>query len=189
MARSKTSTYLPVGAAVAAGLLLYWYATKAKAQPRLPPTPAPPPTVPRPSVPPRKHPPPYGKLCNPPEYGGQSRYDLSYWEEGGTEAARERIFEAFEVLGYQTPDDRTSMNDPGAPGDPLGPAGEVPDLPSEEVRQFQKDYNRASKAAFLPKSETGAEMGTLDEDGFVGPCTLNGLYHVITNLGEQEWPD
>ena len=187
MARTKTSTYLPIGVAVGAGLLLFWYSTKAKAQPRLPPTVVPP--VAPPIVPPapsRKHPPPYGRLCYPSAFGGKSRYDLEYWEEGGTDEARARIFESFEILGYQTPEDRSTMNDPGAPGDELGSAGEVPDLPNEEVRRFQKDYNRASRADFLP--ETGEDMGTLDEDGFVGPCTLNGLYYVISNFGDREWP-
>ncbi len=32
-------------------------------------------------------------------------------------------------------------------------------------------------------------MGTLDEDGLVGPYTLNGLRHVTEKLGGKHWPD
>lgn len=179
MAKKTTaSTYIPIGAAVGAGLLLYWYATRAQAQPTLPPVVEPPRKPKRPPG----HPPPYGSLCRPSAYGGKSRYDTSYWEVGSEDEIRERIFEAFESLGYETPEDRDTMNDPGAPGDGLGAAGEVPDLPSEEVRRFQKDYNRASRAKFL------ADMGGLDEDGFVGPCTLNAIVYVRENLFDKKWP-
>lgn len=129
---------------------------------------------------PSGHPPPYGFACFPPDYGGNNAYDKAYWDAGGDTAARARIFEAFEELGYSTPTDRDTMNQLG-PDDELG-GGD--DVPNPEVSRFQSDYNSVSRwGKFL----TG--MGGLDVDGKVGPCTVNALKYVLDNLGNEEWPD
>ncbi len=119
-------------------------------------------------------PPPYGNSCFPPSMGGTQAYDHAFWDAGGTVVAREQIFSFFEGLGYSTPADRSTMNDPG----PDAALGGGDDVPNAQVKQFQKDYNKASRNNVL-----GSEMGGLWEDGFVGPCTLNGLKYVDTQIG------
>jgi hypothetical protein len=190
MARKKLSTGAKVAivAAVGAGVYFVARAVKAKGKEEVQPTPEPevvPEVPPQPSgqTPkrPSGHPSPYGKACFPPAYGGSNAYDTAYWEAGGTVVARQRIFDHFESLGYQTPDDRDTMND-------LGPDGKLgnDDVPNSEVRRFQKDYNTVSRwGGFLPKST----MGGLDEDGMVGPCTLNGLKLVFENITDKDWPE
>jgi hypothetical protein len=134
---------------------------------------------PKPTKPPG-HPPPYGFACFPPEYGGTQAYDTAHWDAGGREVARQRIFTAFEDLGYTTPAGRDTMNDPGK-DEKLG-GGD--DIENEEVRRFQKDYNAVSRAKNFK-----SDMGGLDEDGYVGPCTLNGIKYVQDNLGDKNWRD
>lgn len=138
---------------------------------------------------PSGNPPPYGFACFPPDYGGSNAYDKAYWDTGGDTAARARIFEAFEELGYQTPTNRDTMNElgplgSGTPGSGGGLLGGGDDVPNSEVSRFQNDYNSVARwGKFL----TG--MGGLDVDGLVGPCTLNGMKYVLDNLGNEEWSD
>lgn len=170
---------LLAGAAVAAILIFSGGKKKSAAPPPgdqdLPPD-LPPPPTPSPSRP-SGHPPPYLKACYPPAYGGSNRYDTAYWEAGGTARARQRIFEHFGGLGYSTPNDRDTMND-------LGPDGKLgeDDVPNEEVRRFQKDYNAVSK-----KRNVAANMGGLDTDGMVGPCSLNALKYIYDLGANAEW--
>lgn len=134
------------------------------------------------AVPPREQPPappkkdtsrPSRPPGNPPNPAGGS-YDSSFWDAGGTAAARQRIFDAFQALGYQTPSDRDTMNDPG--GDRKLGGGD--DVANSEVRRFQSDYNAVSRAGLL-----GRSMGGLDQDGMLGVNTLNGLKYVLDNVG------
>lgn len=178
---------IAIGVAVVGGVgvgawLLWPREAKAGAPPDQPQPPPPPPPgpSPKPGGRPSGHPSPYGKSCYPPGYGGSNRYDTAYWDAGGTSAARARIFEAFEELGYQTPTDRDTMNHPGADGE----LGGEPDVPNEEVRRFQRDYNAVSRSG-----QFVGTMGGLDMDGLVGPCTLNALKLVLDNLGDRDWPD
>lgn len=127
----------------------------------------------RPAKPPGS-PPPFGDSCFPQEMGGTQRYEFDYWDAGGVVPARERIFAFFNGAGYQTPSDRSTMNDPG----PDGALGGGDDVPNEEVRSYQRDYNRASRANVFPS------MGGLWEDGLVGPCSLNGAKYVMAQLAE-----
>jgi len=137
----------------------------------------------KPSGKPSGSPPPYGDSCFPEDMGGTQAYDTSYWDKGGDVVkAREGIFTAFESLGYQTPTDRSTMNDPG----PNAELGGGDDIPNSEVKRFQKDYNKVSRAG---KFTPGVKMGGLWEDGLVGPCTLNGLKYVMDNLSGRDWSD
>jgi hypothetical protein len=117
---------------------------------------------------------PPGGDCNKPS----QTYDFAFWDAGGETVARQRIFDYFQTLGYQTPTNRNTMN-------ALGPNAELggdDDVPNEEVRRFQKEYNAVSRqGTFL------SGMGGLDRDGLVGPCTLNGIKYVVDNLGENDW--
>jgi len=110
---------------------------------------------------------------NPPNPAGGD-YDTAFWDAGGTAAARQRIFDAFTALGYSTPADRDTMNDPG--GDRKLGGGD--DVPNSEVRRFQSDYNAVSRSGLL-----GSNMGGLWQDGMLGVNTLNGLRYVLLNVG------
>lgn len=177
-------------ALVVTGLIVFW-PRQAKAKPAAFPQPQPepqpvpvtPPTPPSPTPRPRPSggPSPYGDACLPVGKGGQGRYDESFWDAGGTDAARARIFDMFERFGYETPENRSTMNDPG----PDGVLGGYDDVPNAAVRRFQEDYNAVSAwGGFLPT----AVMGGLDMDGLVGPCTLNALKLISDNLGPgQSW--
>lgn len=117
---------------------------------------------------------PPGGDCNKP----MQRYDSAFWDGGGKEVARAHIFEVFRSLGYQTPSGRDTMNDPG----PNAQLGGEDDIPNEEVRRFQREYNAVSRwKGFLDS------MGGLDRDGFVGPCVLNGIKYILDNLGDRDW--
>jgi len=189
MAKMSTGAKVAIVAVVGVGVYFIARSVKAKGKDEekpLGPSPEPdvvPPTPPAPTPTPQRpsgHPSPYGKSCYPPAYGGTNAYDTAYWEAGGTAAARQRIFDHFESLGYQTPGDRDTMND-------LGPDGKLgnDDIPNAEARRFQKNYNTVSRwGGYLPKST----MGGLDEDGMVGPCTLNALKLAFENITEVDWP-
>lgn len=139
--------------------------------------------TPKPTGKPAGSPPPYGDSCFPENMGGAQRYDYEYWDKGGNVvAARQGIFDAFESLGYDTPTNRSTMNDPG----PDAVLGGGDDVPNSEVTRFQKDYNKVSRAG---KFTPGVKMGGLWEDGLVGPCTLNGLKYVMDNLSGRKWSD
>ena len=117
---------------------------------------------------------PPGGDCSQPT----SAYDSAFWDEGGQTIARKRIFDVFQEFGYAPPADRDTMNALG----PDGALGGSDDVPNEQVRRFQKEYNAVSR---WKKFLTG--MGGLDRDGFVGACTVNGLKYIIDNIGEQDW--
>jgi len=173
--------WLAIGAVVVvgAGTFLLWpKPAKAEVLPPLPPLPGP---TPKNNGRPSGHPQPYGAACYPAP-GGQSAYDKAFWDAGGTAVARERVLEVFQRFGYSTPVGRDTMNDPGPDAD----LGGGDDIPNDEVRRFQREYNAVSRSGvFLPKTT----MGGLDEDGFVGPCTLNGMRLIDENLGDRFWPD
>lgn len=178
------STATKIVAVAAVGIGVYFIATSAKAEPPKkkpkiiaePPGNKPPEPKPTGKKRPPGHPDPYGKACYPPKWGGSNAYDQTYW--GGGPAGRQQIFDAFTVLGYQTPTDRDTMNALG----PDAALGGGDDVPNPEVTKFQKDYNKVSRW----KNFTSG-MGGLDEDGLVGPCTLNGIKLVLDALGDQSW--
>jgi hypothetical protein len=147
-----------------------------------PSTPDPVKPKPKPTSKPDGSPPPYYDSCFPEDMGGSQTYDQAYWDGVPPDAvsARARIFAAFNLLGYQTPPDRSTMNDLGTDGK----LGGDDDIPNPEVTRFQKNYNAVSRTKIFAE-----KMGGLWEDGKVGPCTLNGLKYVMDNLGERDWTD
>lgn len=177
------------GAAVVTvvGAVIWSNVAKAEVVPLTPPGPSP--TPPKPSAKrPAGHPPPFGKSCYPPQYGGSNRYDSSFWEQGGTAIARQRIFDLFQRFGYATPGGRDTMNELG----PDASLGGGDDVPNEQVRSFQKDYNAVSRSGKFGESAPRQKMGGLDPDGFVGPCTLNALRFIELELeakGIDDWQD
>lgn len=124
---------------------------------------------------------PAGNPPNPAGPGEWGNYDHGYWEQGNPQETRAFILRHFEDFGFATPTNRNTMNDPGADGK----LGGNDDLPNEEVRRFQKEYNAVSRS----KVFAGPEMGGLYPDGFVGPKTLNGLKFVKDNIGARAWSD
>ena len=124
---------------------------------------------------------PPGDPPNPAGAGEWGNYDHGYWELGNQQDTRANILRHFADFGYATPTTRNTMNDPGKDG----VLGGNDDLPNEEVRRFQKEYNAVSRSRTL----AGPEMGGLFPDGFVGPKTLNGLKFVKDNLGARAWSD
>lgn len=164
-----------VGAAavVGVGAFLFWPRKASAAEIEKPKTK---PEEKKEAAPPKNRPsgqPPGGDCQKPTQ-----KYDSAYWDAGGRELARARIFGHFQELGYQTPSGRDTMNDPG----PNAQMGGEDDIPSEEVRRFQKEYNAVSRwGGFL------SGMGGLDRDGFVGPCVLNGMKYILDNLGDRSW--
>jgi len=187
MAQMSTAGKVAIAGGAALAVFLIARAAKAKGEDKkaITPTgpivpPVIPPVGPPPKTRPSGDPAPFGHACFPPAYGGSNKYDTAYWEAGGTDVARARIFDAFEGLGYSTPGDRDTMNALG-PDNALG-GGD--DIPNPEVSKFQGDYNAVSRwNQFVPKTQ----MGGLDQDGKVGPCTLNALKLVHDNLGEEQW--
>jgi hypothetical protein len=157
-------------AGAAAALVFLFRKKKPTRPPVVAPTvePLPPPPGPRRAQRPPGHPPPYRGKCLPPH----NEYDANFWYSEQT------ILDAFDILGYETPTDRTTMNRLG-PDEKLG-GGD--DVPNAEVRRFQKDYNKVSLGGkFVP------DMGGLDEDGLVGPCTLAALKVVLDSPDKGNW--
>jgi len=124
---------------------------------------------------------PKGEPPNPAGKGPYGNYDHGYWEQDTPSGTKMFVLKHFEDFGYATPSDRDTMNDPG-PDQKLG-GGD--DIPNNEVRRFQKEYNAVSRSRVF----AGPEMGGLMPDGFVGPKTLNGLKFVADNLGAKRWSD
>ncbi len=156
---AKKKSYLGLGLAAAAGLGLYFWMGKAKASSvvAIPPEPKR-----QPKMRPPGDPPPYGASCR------TGAYDAEFWN------SKDVIFEGFQTLGYQTPSDRDTMNELG--GDKALGGGD--DVPNNEVKRFQRDYNKVSR-----RGEFTPNMKGLDVDGLVGPCTLTGMKYVLDNLG------
>jgi len=123
--------------------------------------------------PPGEPPNPTGKSC----LVHDDAYDQAYWDAGGTAAARARIFSAFEEGGYSTPTNRDTMNELGSDQ----ALGGNDDLPNPEVERFQNEYNAVSRWGGHRSA-----MGGLRPDGFVGPCTINGLKYAIIDADTPE---
>lgn len=150
-------------------------------EPYIPPSPAP-----KPQTPSR----PAG---NPP--GGDS-YDGDYWGATGDERLIS-IRQHFVDLGYPVEVGPWPMNILGPKGNveltnidkTKGKLGGGDDVPNATVKKFQHEYNMVSR---LNKAEKlyAQSMGGLDEDGYVGPYTLNGLRYAVDNLpGGKTWND
>jgi hypothetical protein len=178
----NTGTKLVIGGVVIGGLLLW--ASAAKAQPVAPFVVPPEPDDPDdPFAPesPRKR--PGGKPFGSPEPQGNDcnagAYDKNFW------STAQRILDVFDTLGYATPTDRTTMNTLG----PDGKLGGGDDGSNPEVVRFQQEYNSVSRW-HKQSGEFFDGMGGLDEDGLVGPCTLNGLAFVLDHIDQPgNWPD
>lgn len=149
--------------------------------PYIPPTPAPKPTTPtRPAG-------------NPPR--GDS-YDGNYW--GATPDERLKgIRQHFVDLGYQVQVIPHPMNFLGPKGGTelvntdgsKGKLGGGDDDPNATVKRFQHEYNMVSRLNKADKIYSQS-MGGLDEDGMVGPYTLNGLRYAKEGLpGGKTWND
>lgn len=125
---------------------------------------------------------PQGDPPNAAGAGPYGNYDHSYWEKGSPGASAKFIREHFVSMGYPVLIDETPMNELGRDGK----LGGGDDVPNENVRQFQADYNAVSRAGVAGHPGIPNYMNGLDEDGLVGPNTLNGL-----QLVQQEglYPD
>lgn len=125
---------------------------------------------------------PQGDPPNAAGAGPYGNYDHSYWEKGSPGASARFIREHFVSMGYPVIIDDTPMNELGRDGK----LGGGDDVPNENVRQFQSDYNAVSRAGIAGHPGIPNYMKGLDEDGLVGPNTLNGL-----QLVQQEglYPD
>ena len=149
--------------------------------PYIPPSPAP-----KPQTPSR----PAG---NPPR-GDQ--YDGEYW--GSTTPERLMgIRQHFVDLGYPVQVSPHPMNILGPKGNfelenidgTMGKLGGDDDKPNATVKKFQHEYNMVSRLNKAEKIYPQA-MGGLDEDGAVGPYTLNGLRFAKEGLpGGKTWSD
>ena len=110
---------------------------------------------------------PLGRNCEAGEY------NEAYWPTGAS------VKGTFAMLRYPVPN-RPTMNE-------LGPDGQIgggDDVPNPVVAQFQDDYNAMSAKGVL-----GNMAGGLATDGFVGPCTLNGLENVLMHFDPDDWGD
>jgi hypothetical protein len=114
---------------------------------------------------------PQGDPPNPAGAGPYGNYDHAYWEKGSPGASARFIREHFAAMGYPVIIDDTPMNELG----PDGGLGGGDDVPNENVRAFQSDYNAVSRAGLSGHPGVPSYMNGLDEDGLVGPNTLNGL--------------
>lgn len=172
--RAKIATGTIAGILVVGGLIAFWPA-KATAATPTPDKPKPKPTGGK--RPGGEPPNPTGKSC----LVHDDAYDQPFWDTGGTAAARQRIFDAFASGGYATPTGRDTMNELG--GD--GALGGDDDLPNPEVKRFQNEYNAVSRWG-----NYRTNMGGLSPDGFVGPCTINGIkYAVIDADTNKTWQE
>jgi len=110
-------------------------------------------------------PPPSLQPVDPPNAGApDGTYDTTVF------AAPSDIRAFFAAFGYipESNVDDTPMNGLG----PDRKLGGGDDEPNADVLDFQEDYNLVSKV-----NEQTLIWGTLDEDGLVGPHTLNALLH------------
>jgi len=122
-------------------------------------------------------------------------YDGPYWDPSPGKPRLTSIREHFANLAYPVEVGPWPMNELGplgsgefenAPGStiPKGKLGGLDDKPNNVVMRFQIDYNIVSKAKMFVSG-----MGTLSEDGLVGPYTLNALRYVTEKIGGKHWPD
>jgi hypothetical protein len=85
--------------------------------------------------------------------------------------------QALNLLGYSPfpdiwgPDQKLGTYD--APVDP-------------EVRQFQMDFNQASRSRWL-RAPQGGPAGGLSPDGRMGRCTMAGMAYALSARGAEAW--
>lgn len=177
--KKNTKIALTVGGLALSLPFLFGFGGTPPPKKKTTPKPKPKPT-PKPKRP-EGHPAPFGGKCYPEDEGGEGLYDKAYWDAGNTATERARIFEAFEALGYKTPDDRDTMNDLGPDGNLAG--GD--DVPNSEAKRFQNEYNAVSRSGRIGLLIPSKKMGGLDPDGLVGPCTLNAISLVVEELSRE----
>lgn len=137
-------------------------------------------------------------MGNPPNPAG-GPYDQKFWDASKGGVGREGIRRHIMTLGYPVDVNDFPMNELGPKGigadienasGTSGKLGGADDQPSVAVRNFQRHYNAVSR---LGKSgvvvmgvNVPSNMGGLDEDGLVGPFTLNGIKHIFfSGMGEK----
>jgi len=81
--------------------------------------------------------------------------------------------QAMNMLGYQP------LPNLWGPDQQLGTYDADPD---PAVRQFQLDYNQASRSKWL-----GANAGGLKVDGLMGKCVMSAMLNVSTGRGDKAW--
>lgn len=124
-------------------------------------------------------------------------YDEAYW--GATSAARlTSIRQHFADLGYPMQVSAHPVNILGPKGTiefenidgTMGKMGGGDDQPNATAKKLQHEYNVVSRLNQAEKFIPG-NMGGLDEDGKVGPYTLNGLRTAkeLTATTAKRWPD
>lgn len=80
---------------------------------------------------------------------------------------------ALNMLGY------SPLPDIWGPDQELGTYDADPDA---AVRQFQLDYNQASRSKWL-----GTGQGGLKVDGLMGKCVMAAMFNVRTGVGDTAW--
>lgn len=83
--------------------------------------------------------------------------------------------QALNMLGY------SPLPDIWGPDKQLGTYDADPD---PAVRQFQLDYNQASRSKWL-----GTGQGGLKVDGLMGKCVMAAMFNVRTGVGDTAWRD
>ena len=89
----------------------------------------------------------------------------------------EATVQALAMLGY------TPMPEIWGPDRVLGTFDADEDL---EVRQFQLDYNHASRSGWLG-TMTNGKAGGLMPDGLMGKCTMSAIEHAEVWQGADAW--
>lgn len=89
----------------------------------------------------------------------------------------EATVQAMAMLGY------TPMAEIWGPDAKLGTWDADSDI---EVRQFQLDYNQASRSGWLGNMVNG-KAGGLTVDGFMGQCTMSAIEHADVYRGPEAW--
>lgn len=85
----------------------------------------------------------------------------------------ESTVQALAMLGY------TPMPEIWGPDRQLGTEDADVD---PEIRQFQLDYNHASRTRFV-----GSNAGGLTPDGMIGKCSMSAIAHVMASVGANAW--
>lgn len=92
-------------------------------------------------------------------------------------ASPEATVQALAMLGY------TPMPEIWGPDRVLGTEDAYPDA---EVRQFQLDYNDASRSGWLGNMVNG-KAGGLTPDAMMGKCTMSAIEHAEVYRGADAW--
>lgn len=87
----------------------------------------------------------------------------------------ESTLQALAMLGY------TPLPEIWGPDEKLGTYDADVD---PEIRQFQLDYNHASRTRFV-----GSNAGGLTPDGLMGKCGMAAIAHVMASVGANAWRD